>query len=68
MEKKIIIKIKVREDGCSLGADCMGKKPFCELDRDDDSITAAEKILESLGFEVEVVDRDNDEEDEEDEE
>ena len=56
MSDKIVIKIKVGEDGCSLYADCMGKKPFCEIDRDDDSCNTAEKILKSLGFRVKIED------------
>jgi len=61
MDKKIVIKIIVGEDSCSLQADCMGKKPFCKLDRDADSYTAAEEVLKSLGFEVETVDETDDE-------
>jgi len=53
-DKKILIKIKVGEDGCSLQSDCMGKKPFCRIDRDDDSWNSAKKIIESLGFSVKV--------------
>jgi hypothetical protein len=48
MEKKIVIKFEVSEDGCNLRTECMGKEPFCTIDRDDDSFTTAEKILKSL--------------------
>ena len=67
MSDKIVIKILVGEDSCALQADCMGKKPFCRIDRDDDSCNAAKKILKCLGFRVKIEDGEEEQDEDEDE-
>jgi len=50
--KKITLKIQVSEDGFELiSPDGVS---LCDVGRDDDSVTSAEKVLKAIGFNVEI--------------
>lgn len=51
MDGNITLKLLISEDGFKLispDGNCL-----CQVDRDDDSVSSAEKVLKSIGFNVE---------------